>query len=70
MQGKMQHLCSKIVDVEWFECRGEIILDIHDPETGEQIEACPECGWEILPEQLFSLDIFPEIQLIAEMAEV
>ena len=58
---QQQHICGKVLNVDWFSCRGEIILDVHDPETGEQVEQCPECGEEIFQNRLFDLDIFAGI---------
>jgi hypothetical protein len=63
----MQHICSKMIHVAFFDSHGEIILDMQDPDTGQQIDHCPECGEEITQGMLFSLDFFPEVY--AEMAE-
>lgn len=63
----MQHVCGRMVNVDFFDSHGEIILDLTDPEDGAQIRACLECGEVIEQGCLFPLDFFPEV--FAEMAE-
>ena len=64
---RQQHLCGKLVNVEAFQSHGETILSVTDPESGQPLERCPECGEEFFENTLFPLDIFPEV--FAELAE-
>ena len=65
---QLQHICGKVISVEAFQSHGETILYLEDPDTGQQIERCPECGEVIIENLLFDLDFIPEIW--AEMAEM
>ncbi|MBV5322577.1 MAG: hypothetical protein JZU60_01930 [Ilumatobacteraceae bacterium] len=54
----MQHLCGKVISVDWFSSHGEVILDMKDPASGSQIQThCPECGEEIFTNTLFRAEV-------------
>ena len=63
-----QHICGAMVNVEAYQTHGQTILYVETLE-GQQIDHCPECGEELIESSLFALDIFPQVQLAAEMAE-
>ncbi len=63
----MQHLCGQMINVEAFQSHGETLLSLEDPETGQPLERCPECGEVPADETLFPLDFFLEVY--AELAE-